>query len=262
MCLLKFNEKEKAIKILKKYNYFYGEDSVQMFFSVSKFAHENGITNEMIELSANCYDELEKNKQNDLLKNLLENKRIALVGNGPCELGKNKGEEIDNHDIVIRFNNFKIEGYEQDYGKKTDIWSCNLNGDIELKNDNFKLILLPETLEARGFYKYDVFHNAIKNNIPIYCFNDEQTYGLTKDMNYNPTFGYRLIYGLNDILGSLDSVDFYGFNFLKEEKDEYTYHYFKDIDFISEDGIETPHDLLDETRKLIKFINTHRKENV
>lgn len=46
-------------------------------------------------------------------------KSIAVVGNGPCELGQCRGYEIDEHDYVIRFNNYKIDGYQEDYGSKT-----------------------------------------------------------------------------------------------------------------------------------------------
>ena len=44
---------------------------------------------------------------------------IAIVGNSPVLLDKEYGAEIDSHDMVIRFNNFKIEGYEIYTGKKT-----------------------------------------------------------------------------------------------------------------------------------------------
>ena len=32
------------------------------------------------------------------------------------------GREIDKFDIVVRFNNYPISGYEEHIGKKTDIW--------------------------------------------------------------------------------------------------------------------------------------------
>lgn len=38
------------------------------------------------------------------LKEILKNKTVAIVGNASSILGTNKGQEIDNHDIVIRFN--------------------------------------------------------------------------------------------------------------------------------------------------------------
>lgn len=42
---------------------------------------------------------------------------ILLVGNGKME---NKAEIIDSYDFVIRFNDFKIEGYEHHVGQKVD----------------------------------------------------------------------------------------------------------------------------------------------
>ena len=40
---------------------------------------------------------------------------VLLVGNGKIE---NKGDLIDSYECVIRFNDFVIEGYEQDVGTK------------------------------------------------------------------------------------------------------------------------------------------------
>ena len=47
------------------------------------------------------------------------NKTIAIVGNSPVLLEREYGEEIDFHDVVIRFNNFVINGYEKHTGVKT-----------------------------------------------------------------------------------------------------------------------------------------------
>lgn len=44
---------------------------------------------------------------------------IAIVGNSPILLNEEYGDEIDQHDVVIRFNNFVIDGYEKHTGKKT-----------------------------------------------------------------------------------------------------------------------------------------------
>lgn len=53
---------------------------------------------------------------------------IAVVGNGPI-LGR--GHEIDSHPTVIRFNNFRIGGFEQEVGSKTDLWCVNCWEDVE-----------------------------------------------------------------------------------------------------------------------------------
>jgi SAM-dependent methyltransferase len=49
--------------------------------------------------------------------------RVVLVGNGPSVLGSALGPRIDAHDVVVRFNNFKVSGYEPDVGTRTDLWS-------------------------------------------------------------------------------------------------------------------------------------------
>ena len=48
--------------------------------------------------------------------------RIVIVGNGTSILDKANGEKIDNFDIVLRFNGFKIKGFEKNTGTKTNIW--------------------------------------------------------------------------------------------------------------------------------------------
>ena len=47
--------------------------------------------------------------------------KIAIVGNAQSILAARQGEFIDSHDVVIRFNEFMIKGYEKYCGTKTDI---------------------------------------------------------------------------------------------------------------------------------------------
>jgi len=48
-----------------------------------------------------------------------------LVGNGPSLLDANYGSLIDSYDNVIRFNRFKINGFETYSGLKTTKWYIN-----------------------------------------------------------------------------------------------------------------------------------------
>jgi hypothetical protein len=54
-------------------------------------------------------------------------KKILLVGNGSSMLDSKRKDLIDSYDTVVRFNSYKIEGYEEYVGTKTDIWfTCNM----------------------------------------------------------------------------------------------------------------------------------------
>lgn len=54
--------------------------------------------------------------------NITENKqtKIVIIGNSPSITNSKMGNEIDRFDIVIRLNNYVINGFEEYIGKKTD----------------------------------------------------------------------------------------------------------------------------------------------
>jgi hypothetical protein len=54
--------------------------------------------------------------------------KVIFVSNSPTVLNKELGDKIDNFDVVIRCNDFEIEGYEKHVGTKTDIWSSCSGG--------------------------------------------------------------------------------------------------------------------------------------
>ena len=60
-------------------------------------------------------------------------KTIAVVGNGPQQVGKHTGAEIDSADIVVRFNTFELDGYTDDYGTRTDVWVNACGADYKEK---------------------------------------------------------------------------------------------------------------------------------
>lgn len=58
---------------------------------------------------------------------LFQNKKIAIVGSSPILNNTTHGSFIDEHDVVIRFNDsilFNIES-PKNYGTKTDIWAIS-----------------------------------------------------------------------------------------------------------------------------------------
>lgn len=48
---------------------------------------------------------------------------IIIVGNGPSLLERDMGEKINSFTHVVRFNGYKLKGYEKHVGSRTTIWS-------------------------------------------------------------------------------------------------------------------------------------------
>ena len=183
-----------------------------------------------------------KSHSDRLFEKLIEGKSVAVVGNGPQQINKGTGKEIDAHDIVIRFNNYKIEGYEEDYGTRTDIWVRNCNV-YETKNrqnpEQFKMIV----------WRFDKLHWEARRELWLVAaaqsLAGKVIYGtiqedviiavskwLNPNGNTNPTLGAIVIKFLVDYTKA-KSVNVYGFSLLDAEGDEKTgTHYYDDyIDF-------------------------------
>lgn len=51
----------------------------------------------------------------------LSDKKVAVVGSSGTLLDNEYGKEIDEHDIIVRFNVARVKGYEKHVGSRTDI---------------------------------------------------------------------------------------------------------------------------------------------
>jgi len=81
----------------------------------------------------------------------LQNKSIAVVGNGGSLIGSDSGEKIDSCDIVIRFNNYDTSlKYRKDVGRKTDIWCNTFYRDIKYRDDHPR-IMCPLPLNKKEY---------------------------------------------------------------------------------------------------------------
>ena len=129
----------------------------------------------------------------EYLLELVEGKRVAVVGPSPHLINQNKGKLIDDYDVVVRVNYFQtpVEN-KKDYGSRTDIMFHNFGTshipalqkliDCYPEDfDNIKMIGCPLIYGTRGkednFMSWsddhigDVVHNAKiinKNNVPFY----------------------------------------------------------------------------------------------
>ena len=52
---------------------------------------------------------------------------VVLIGNGPSAVKEKLGSVIDTFETVVRFNTYRIDGFEDYVGTKTDIWvTCDV----------------------------------------------------------------------------------------------------------------------------------------
>lgn len=141
-------------------------------------------------------------------------KAVAVVGNSPCELGLGKGREIDDHDIVIRFNNYVIDDKTvSDYGAKENVWA--LSPDLRLvvarsciaKYD----FLITSTVGRECPVKNMEYYIKLVEYMPFFRMNCQ--YDVREKMNLVfPSLGmYTLLY-LSRLAHLLKSIHIYGFS--------------------------------------------------
>lgn len=61
--------------------------------------------------------------------------KVVLVGNGPSLLRDHKGQAIDSHDEIVRFNRFRLRGFEAHTGTRTTLWSTFGHGYLPGEDD-------------------------------------------------------------------------------------------------------------------------------
>lgn len=112
----------------------------------------------------------------DKFKELISQKRVAIVGPSPHLLNSNMGEKIDSYDLVCRLNEVRPKGLEKDYGSKADILFWHLNNcDMEEFNifrqddldcfNNIKMLVYPRQhgdVNKRGCGESTPLKNATK----------------------------------------------------------------------------------------------------
>ena len=232
--------------------YFYSNDEIESLYMSVPFKYKSPYTlNELIDRTKIL---------NDLEFIIDEDKSIAVVGNSGTLMDKEYGELIDSHDIVIRCNHGKVEGYERGVGSKTDFRFVSGKGfwygkvmdetyseyDHEFLTDleNQRLIIkaIPMYHSIQGIVK----HYNTKSNIH---FLRESFVKLTEDVSSasNSPLGFSAIC----LAAQWSSkVSLIGFGFFKEPWDKQ--HYFEKIKSYVRD-----HTFEDEER-YVNFLETEK----
>jgi len=232
-CLLEMGDNNEAKRVLKKFIENKGFNDIWKYMPVARLFVDMGYKDFTIEKSAFVFERFEKNRSENTLLKLLIDKSIAVIGNGPSELGKNRGKEIDSHEIVIRMNNFQFDGYECDYGTKTNIWVRNAHRDLIDRDiiEDVDYIL----------WESDYWHIHIQQNHLDLMFRDVKVaenkigymYNLRSEICsnssvLNPTTGMQLVYYLEKHRKLFSKLDYYGFSFM-DARGNVTYnHYYNE----------------------------------
>ncbi len=219
---------------IKKYMHFHNLKGVENFPVVANHFYKQGYTNERIEKSSKIFEKLKASEGK--FAELIKGKSIAVVGNGPVEVGKGHGQEIDNHDIVIRFNEFHTEGdYAKDYGSKTDVWVnysanqdfCNFD-----KNIDCKLFLwIFDSLYFRRDIALENMFSVIDKEWDIYGIDTAKEIWNKYQFYHSPTTGFYLIMHLYNLRKTFENIDFYGFKFLETDNSSQLHYFAGDDSF-------------------------------
>ena len=156
---------------------------------------------------------------------------VAIIGNGPSVLDKEMGEIIDRHDIVVRFNCFQTDGFENHIGIKTTIWVVNLAHDtwlvlnehkefrdfesftvVETPNVKYKIRFKNVTNFISTVYKkpYDVYHKSFYGRVGRNIGGKKiPSTGMMAVWRYLDVYKHISLYGFN-ILTDVSPTHYYG----------------------------------------------------
>ncbi len=149
--------------------------------------------------------------------------KIILIGNGSSVLDRVLGERIDEFDRIVRFNSYKIHGYEEFVGTKTTDW---FNVQL-LESNDFRVNQQYKKYVFHSWKWNDVGHSIVEMNSLIKA--DEKGYtdkniieemaAFCKDSHYK-WFSTGAIAAWQ-YLKEYESITIHGFDWWDREKHHY-----------------------------------------
>jgi hypothetical protein len=192
------------------------------------------LSNALFEDQQGIFTKIFESNQIDEFLSYLNQKSIAVVGNSPCEINLNRGRDIDNHDVIFRFNNFYQCGkkFSDDYGEKTSVWVHSAWDDVVFSKDLLDQVAYVLFINESKYIQWNALPTLIK--IVDYCpekivfasIDDlRKINNLTKSIHLST--GIKLLYLL---MIKQIAFDIYGFK-LVDQKEGSRRYYFTDKTF-------------------------------
>lgn len=246
------NDKDNAFNILNFYVKKFGNRDLHTFLPVAAFAANHGVSDKNINRSSDYWNKIKEHA--DLFTQMIKGKRVALVGNGPQEIGTRNGSKIDTYDVVIRMNKYEINSTTiNDYGKKVTIWvNCEkIPQDIEKKGDFKAFFWL-------CYFYADPMFDFISNQTSLYAkcpIGQLDMVSLWREVYhetgiYCPSNGLNLIYLIKKINPYFSAKDCFGFSFKDSDLNEN--HQW--VHYSGETLFNMPHDLYKEKEAILKIL--------
>lgn len=92
------------------------------------------------------------------------NTKVIIVGNSCCLLENENGSKIDEFDVVIRFNGYKIKEYEKYVGSKIDISCFGIQGPSAV-SDMIKRMYIKKNIQDSNKIWFPIFKAKARHQI-------------------------------------------------------------------------------------------------
>ncbi|WP_228067303.1 glycosyltransferase family 29 protein [Microbacterium paludicola] len=229
--LLEAGDARTAELVLRRYAARFGPERIAELLPLAPFARGLGLRSPQIDRAAGAADALFASPPARRFAELVAGKTIAVVGNGPGNVGTARGAEIDAHDIVVRFNNYP-DDHQDDYGARTDIWVRGAHRDVRDRHDIHRYEMVLWEMDLRRNLLEHPSHLEILARDALFSpgtvgWIDTETKRTLRDASglALPTSGAQVLWMLYRARGeSLEGVDVYGFSSIDRHPDHG--HYF------------------------------------
>ena len=160
------------------------------------------------------------------------NQSIAVVGNSACELGLAKGQRIDAHDTLIRFNAFSLDTpFDLDYGSKVDVQVRSAGIESNLQLDPIypnKIIVLSYMGFLHRFRRWQLVLELQAQGHQVCCYPAAIHHALIRRIGRSPSAGLSVTWILSQLRPASTPADYYGFAFVDQIGEQaISSHYFE-----------------------------------
>jgi hypothetical protein len=145
--------------------------------------------------------------------------KCAVVGSSGIVLNYDNGEDIDQHDMVFRFNSAPTRGFEKHVGSKTTYRITNTQnwGFHEPKTNESILIHFRAKSAIKGLF----WNSKQKKPLKLYAFAPDFVEYVATKLNFLATSG---LYGILLAMHKCNKVDIYGFQITTQHGALYHYY--------------------------------------